>query len=221
VPQGVQAVSDHTHTHTHTHTRCIIVIFLLYIYIAYYCYYYYVSDHIGAIDRTATHTTARYRTVKGPTGSAAGKGYITQLYDTGGAAGHRLSASGASARSATADSGTSPIALPPGKPPTPASRGSAKEVRLHTDIMTREVEKVVERIVTVEVPGPERVVEVIKEVPVEHIVMKEVPVYIDRVIESDRVVTTVREVPVDRIVVSEVAVPVERIVTNEVAGFRV
>jgi len=87
--------------------------------------------------------------------------------------------------------------------------------------MTREVEKVVERIVTVEVPGPERVVEVIKEVPVEHIVMKEVPVYIDRVIESDRVVTTVREVPVDRIVVSEVAVPVERIVTNEVAGFRV
>ena len=59
-------------------------------------------------------------------------------------------------------------------------------------------------------------VEVIKEVPVEHIVVKEVPVYVDRVVESDRVVTAVKEVPVDRIVINEVAVPVDRIVTNEV-----
>ena len=51
---------------------------------------------------------------------------------------------------------------------TPSSQGSAKEVRLHTDIMTKEVEKVVEKIVTVEVPGPERIVEV------ERVVIKEV-----------------------------------------------
>ena len=136
--------------------------------------------------------------------------------DTGGGAGKRLAESGASTRSATTDSGTSPIAMP-GKMLAPDSRGSAKEVRLHTDIMTKEVEKVVEKIVTVEVPGPERIVEVIKEVPVEHVVMKEVPVYIDRVVESDRIVTAVKEVPVDRIVVNEVAVPVDRIVTNEVS----
>ena len=118
----------------------------------------------------------------------------------------RLALSTSSSRSDTKDSSTSPMAA------AAVGRRTSKEVCLHTDIMTKEVEKVV----TVEVPGPERVVEVIKEVPVEHIVVKEVPVYVDRVVESDRVVTAVKEVPVDRIVINEVAVPVDRIVTNEV-----
>lgn len=57
----------------------------------------------------------------------------------------------------------------PTKVPLPASKSSgAREVRLHTDIMTRVVEKVVERVVTVEVLGPERIVEV------ERLVIKEV-----------------------------------------------
>ena len=42
------------------------------------------------------------------------------------------------------------------------------------------------------VPGPERILEVIKEVPVEKVVIKEVPVYVDRVVECDRVVTTIK-----------------------------
>ena len=44
------------------------------------------------------------------------------------------------------------------------------------------------------------------------ILLRQVPVYVDRVVESDRVVTTVKEVPVDRIVMTEKAVPVEKIV---------
>jgi hypothetical protein len=68
---------------------------------------------------------------------------------------------------ATADRGTSPMMIARDVA-TPTLRGSAKEVRLHTDIMTKEVERVVEKIVTVEVPGPERIVEV------ERVVIKEV-----------------------------------------------
>jgi hypothetical protein len=57
----------------------------------------------------------------------------------------------------------------PTKVSPPASQSSGgKEVRLHTDIMTRVIEKVVEKVVTVEVPGPERIVEV------ERLVIKEV-----------------------------------------------
>jgi len=97
-----------------------------------------------------------------------------------------------SAYSHTAEMGTSPF--PDNAPAAPASRRWSKEVTLHTDVMIKEVERIVERIVHVQVPGPERIVEVIKEVPVERIVIKEVPVYVDRVVESDRVVTTVREV---------------------------
>jgi hypothetical protein len=69
----------------------------------------------------------------------------------------------------TMEMGTSPMTAPT-KTSTPASSQSsgAKELRLHTDIMTKEVEKVVEKIVTVEVPGPERIVEV------ERVVIKEV-----------------------------------------------
>ena len=68
----------------------------------------------------------------------------------------------------------------------------------------------------VEVPGPERIVEKIVEVPVERLVMTEVPVYIDRVVEVDKVVNTVKEVPVDRVVTNQVCVPVDRVVNHEV-----
>ena len=56
------------------------------------------------------------------------------------------------------------------------------------------------------------------DVPVEKIVerIKEVPVYIDRVVEVDKVVNTVKEVPVDRVVTNQVCVPVDRVVNHEV-----
>jgi hypothetical protein len=47
------------------------------------------------------------------------------------------------------------------------------------------------------------------------ILLRQVPVYVDRVVESDRVVTTVKEVPVDRIVMTERAVPVQKVVEVE------
>ena len=41
------------------------------------------------------------------------------------------------------------------------------------------------------------------------------PVYVDRVVESDRVVATVKEVPVDRIVMTEKPVLVEKVIEVE------
>lgn len=63
---------------------------------------------------------------------------------------------------------TSDMAAPTKVSPPASQSSGGKEVRLHTDIMTRVIEKVVEKVVTVEVPGPERIVEV------ERLVIKEV-----------------------------------------------
>ena len=63
---------------------------------------------------------------------------------------------------------TSDMAAPTKVSPPASQSSGGKDVRLHTDIMTRVIEKVVEKVVTVEVPGPERIVEV------ERLVIKEV-----------------------------------------------
>lgn len=81
---------------------------------------------------------------------------------------------------------------PPPPPPPPSGECPEGYVQQGDDpilcLKTVEVEKIVERVVTVTVPGPERVVEVVKEVPVEKIV--EVPVTVTKT------VVKVKKVPV-------------------------
>ena len=87
-----------------------------------------------------------------------------------------------------------------------------KEVPVEVEkIITKEVpvDRIVEKVITEQVP-----VEVIREVAVETIVTKEVPVQVERVVTKEVPVEVIKEVMVETIVTKEV--PVERIVTKEI-----
>mmetsp|Transcript_27248 Transcript_27248/g.42591 ORF Transcript_27248/g.42591 Transcript_27248/m.42591 type:complete len:360 (-) Transcript_27248:1624-2703(-) len=83
-----------------------------------------------------------------------------------------------------------------------------KEVKVPFEV---QVEQIQMREVVKEVPV-ERVVVQEVEVPVDRIVVKEVPVPIERIVEKQ----IVKEVPVEKIVVKDIPVPIEKIVIKDV-----